>query len=470
MYFAAMIKFGRARPEQLLAIAFALARTAFCAYRALTQALVHDEAFFFDRFVDGAWSQIWAPYDAANHVLYSVLAKVSITLFGLSEFTLRLPSVLAGFALMIATFAILSTCRSRILRWTVYVAIGLHPLLLDFSIAARGYGLSLTLLAWAIYATMRNRPIRAGFLAGLAISANLTVLVPVAALMLARFLQTEGGWRPRTRQTAMLALPVIITAAAICYLPLRTATRASYYVGFDSLKDSLFNLTYSSLHASVREGLLGSFETARVVAYAVVPLVLALGLAIGIASWGADVKLRYRLIAPLTLAISLPILLALHGVFDVKYPVDRTGLYLMYLAGISWALIADAGRRLGSSVGVLIALLLLIQFATQLQAHLFEVWGYDADIKEVVRRIQQECRDKPAGAVSVSVSAVHQPALEFYRKYDRIACAQPFDWNVPTQFTGHDYYVYNRGDRNVSEAVGLQVLISEPVSGIILAK
>ena len=464
------MKIARLQSEQLLAIAFALARTGFCAYRAVTQALVHDEAFFFGRFVDGPWSQIWAPYDAANHVLYTILAKVSVALFGLSEFTLRMPSVVAGFALMLATFALLSACQSRILRWTVYIAIGLHPLLLDFSIAARGYGLSLTLLAWAIYATMRNRPILAGFLAGLAISANLTVLVPVSALVVARFLQTEGAWRARGRQVAMLALPAMSTAAAICYLPLRTTTRASYYIGLDSLKDSLFNLTYISLHASERVGLFGSFEAARVVAYGVAPLVLALSLALGIASWGAEVKLRYRLIPPLTLAISVPILLVLHGLFDVKYPIDRTGLYLMYLAGISWALAADTGRRWGRMVGALAASLLLIQFATQLQTHLFAVWGYDADVKEVVRRIEQECRDKPAGTISASVSALHQPALEFYRKYSRITCARPFDWNVPTQFTGHDYYVYNRSDRHFSESAGLRVLISEPVSGIMLAK
>jgi hypothetical protein len=371
---------------------------------------------------------------------------------------------------MLATFAILSRCRSRILRWAVYIAIGLHPLLMDFSIAARGYGLSLALLAWAIYATLRNRPILAGFLAGLAISANLTALVPVAALVLARFLEADAGWRGRIRGAFMLALPAIFTAAGICYLPLRTATRASYYVGFDSLKDSLFDLAYVSLHASQRDGLFGGFDAVRVVAYVAAPLALAFGLAIGIASWAADVKLRYRLLPALTLAMALPILVALHGIFDIKYPVDRTGLYLIYLAGISWALIADAGRRLGAIVGLLAASLLLVHFATQLQTHLFVVWGYDADAKEIVDRIQQECRGKPDGTVSVSVSALHQPALEFYRTYDRIACVEPFAWREQTELVGHDYYVYNRRDRRFSETAGLQVLIAEPVSGIILAK
>lgn len=465
-----MIKTPWLRSEHLLAIAFALGRTGLCAYRAAAQAVVHDEAFFFGRFVDGAWSQLWSPYDAANHVLYTVLAKISIALFGLSELTLRLPSVLAGLVLMLATFRILSTCRSRILRWTLYIGIGLHPLLLDFSIAARGYGLSLALLACAVYATMRGRPIVAGFLAGLAMSANLIAIIPVASLGAARFFLAEGPWRARGREVWLLALPAIFTAAAICYLPLRTATPANFYIGFDSLRDSLFNLTFRSLRAASQAGPLGSFEAARLVAFGLAPLTLVFGVISGFASWRTDARLRYRLVIPLTLAISVAILLAAHGLFGLKYPIDRTGLYLIYLAGISWAMVADTGRRVLPTIGTLIALVLLVQFATQLQWHQFEVWYYDADVKDVARRIQQECRDKPDGSVSVSVSELHQPALEFYRKYYRIACAQPFIRRPETELTGHDYYVYNRVDRRFAETAGLRVLISEPVSGITLAK
>ena len=287
------------RWEQVLAIAFAMARTGFCAYRAAHQALTHDEAFFFERFVDGPWSQIWSPFDAANHVLYAVLARISITLFGLSEFTLRLPSVLAGFVLMVVTFQILSTCESRALRWTVYIAIGLHPLLLDFSVAARGYGLGLALFACATYLALNHRPIAAGFFGGLAISANLTLITPLTALVLAGFFQTEDAWRSRARQASMLALPAIFTAAAICYLPLRTATLDSFYVGFDSLRASLFDLTFHSLRASPeRSGLFGTYDAARVVALGLIPLVLVFGLVSGVAGWRSGTKWRDRLIVP----------------------------------------------------------------------------------------------------------------------------------------------------------------------------
>ena len=56
------------------------------------------------------------------------------------------------------------------------------------------------------------------------------------------------------------------------------------------------------------------------------------------------------------------------------------------------------------------------------------------------------------------------------RKYYGIACAEPFIRSLKIELTGHDYYVYNRADGPFSETTGLQVLLSAPVSGIILAK
>jgi hypothetical protein len=132
--------------------------------------------------------------------------------------------------------------------------------------------------------------------------------------------------------------------------------------------------------------------------------------------------------------------------------------------------LADTGHRASRIIATLAAYIVLVQFATQLQWHQFQAWVYDADVKEVARRIRKECRDKPGASIDVSVSALHQPALEFYRQYYGIGCAQPFAWRVATEFTGHDYYVYNRSEARGLETSGLRVLLSAPVSGITLAQ
>jgi predicted membrane-bound mannosyltransferase len=95
------------RSERAVAIAFASIRTAVCAYRAATQSFVSDEAFTFNNFIAGSWRDLYFQYDANNHLLYSILSKLSMSVFGSSEFALRLPSVIAGFFLMLGVWRIL---------------------------------------------------------------------------------------------------------------------------------------------------------------------------------------------------------------------------------------------------------------------------------------------------------------------------------------------------------------------------
>ena len=91
--------------------------------------------------------------------------------------------------------------------WMRLVAVALmvlHPMVLDFFVAARGYGLALGLFTWSLYCVIcyftkgldRSRLSLAGVFAGLAIAANLTLLVPAAALglvLLFMLWREEGG-------------------------------------------------------------------------------------------------------------------------------------------------------------------------------------------------------------------------------------------------------------------------------------
>ena len=74
------------------------------------------------------------------------------------------------------------------MRWVAFAAIALHPLTLDFSVAARGYGLAMALLVWALFAGMTKRYKTAGVLLGLAVSANFTAAFAAVGLLAACFL------------------------------------------------------------------------------------------------------------------------------------------------------------------------------------------------------------------------------------------------------------------------------------------
>lgn len=111
-------------PERIAVLLFALARTALCGYRAATQSITVDEATTYLTYVREHWANVWSNYDPNNHILYSILAQLSVRAFHVSEFALRLPSVLAGFFFVIGVHRVLEqTVDSKPFaqsRWRVY--------------------------------------------------------------------------------------------------------------------------------------------------------------------------------------------------------------------------------------------------------------------------------------------------------------------------------------------------------------
>jgi len=178
-----------------------------------------------------------------------------------------------------------------------------------------------------------------------------------------------------------------------------------------------------------------------------------------------------KLKVPLALALTVVSLMAAHFLFKVNYPTDRTGLYLVPLAGITWAATADIlGNRSLRAINLVVACVLLVQFATQVQFRYFEVWWFNSAIKDIAQQLRQETRERPAQSVSLSTNFTQQPVLEFYRIHYRIAALKPVQRQEHADFTGHDFYVLTGPETGTMEAARLTVLFSDPVSGVVLAR
>lgn len=429
------------RKETVWAFAFTLARTVFCGHRAATQSIAHDEAFAYFRYLQGPWSDIWTPlFDAANHVLYTFLAKFSITILGPSEFGLRFPSVIAGFFMMLGVWRVLESFGKRPVpmwsRWLGFIAFGLHPLLLDFSVAARGYGLSVTFLVWAIHAIQINKPRRAGFLLGLGIASNLTIAIPAIALSI-----TAALLNKRFREAVEIGGIAAATALVICAYPMRGAHMSHFYAGVPNAYESLVNLIYNSTYSvGAPNGLFGSGAAAFWISKWIVP-----PLALAFAWW----TIRTRDLVAIVVALSLAGIAATHFLFGSPYPIDRTGLYLMALATLALA-------RLGPAFAVVLALL-VAQFVTQIQVETLRVWAYSSDSKQIALRLKDECQGKDPMSIRVATYFVDQPSLEYYRQRLPVACAQPFERLTDPYLPGYDYYVVSTTAPPAPEGLGEKI-------------
>lgn len=450
------------RREKWLAIGCAAVRFAVCCYRAAHQAIIIDEATTFNKFVSGPWRKLFGRYDANNHILSSLLIKLTVTLAGVSEFTLRFPSLVAGFFLTVGVFWLLRRVESPVLRWTAFALVCLHPMLLDFSIAARGYSLSLAFFTWALYFVLERRYLPAGFLLGLSIAANLTILFPALALMFVVLL-----FEKRAKPVLSIVLPALLLGAGINGPSLRRAHRDDFYIGYPELHTAVTSFVFTSLHAIPgRDGILGNRDAADRIGMIGVPLFGAL---LALAAWFE--KNRRKLIPLLVLAVTCLGLLLARWLFGINYPADRTCLYFVILGALAWAVAGDIIKsRILFALWLLPAALLIVQFSTQLQMRYFQFWRVETDDKVIARLIQQASAGKPAGSLTISTSWIHQPTLEFYRRVWHIDALKPVKRIEPTPLAGFDFYVLSWGDVDRAQGTKLRTVFADTDTQVILAE
>lgn len=126
---------------------------AYSVVRSSLVCLTVDEAFTFIAYVKRGmfFPEEYTSLTANFHMLNTWLMIVSMKLFGSAEWAIRLPNVLAHalYLFFTARFALKNSSG-----WTaagIFILLNVHPYLLDFFSVARGYGLSLGLLAGALW-------------------------------------------------------------------------------------------------------------------------------------------------------------------------------------------------------------------------------------------------------------------------------------------------------------------------------
>jgi hypothetical protein len=197
---------------------------------------------------------MYVAYDASNHVLQTLLSKISGAAFGVSEFTLRLPTLLAGFLYFIAVYRLSSLVfgKGGIFLLSVSV-LSLNPLLLDLLSAARGYGLALAFCAWALFFMVKGPPqspyqmLRLAILLALSVSSNVTFLfidAGLAALFVGTLLTDS---RAAFRSLTYFIIPGIVLTLIIIGGPMRNTHSGDFYFGLPSLARSSKSLVYISL-------------------------------------------------------------------------------------------------------------------------------------------------------------------------------------------------------------------------------
>ena len=438
-------------------------------YRAKTQAFTIDEAYTFNLYIDQPLSEFARHYDACNHVLHTALTKFVRYWLGTSELVLRSVSLVGALLYFVAAARLARLIAGN--GWAHvagFAALSFNPLILDFLVAARGYGLATALLLWAIYFSIlwlerSGESVllwKAGMAGGLAIAANLTLLVPVAAL---GFVLLGHAW-PKRRVFAVFdhfGGPAVVTAFVLVVIPLSKATAANFYVGTPSLSGAAGTLWNGSIRYSPERSPLAYIENYNLPLAALLAAV-TVGTAWSLARKApADQAARALSVVGPVLLVSVATLVGLHHFGGVLYPYGRTGLYLiplllLGLLALPW--------RWGSPVVAVLAM----AFALQLDARYFADWKFDAGNDDLARVLAQHGRGTEQK--TVAATWLYEQSLKYYRKRHRMHWMNPDIRTRNLDTAAADFYLLTPEDRGLIEKLGLEVLAQDKLSGATLAR
>jgi hypothetical protein len=503
-------------------IALILLGILFCTnvYRAATQSIAHDEALTHQYFLRGPFSDVWTKYNANNHLLHTFLCKISISLFGLSELSLRLPSLLGGGLYLMAVYrlAVLVFRDGQLFLLTIGL-LSLNPFVLDYLSAARGYGAASAFLLLALYYFLRldlRSPDKAtlrklGLCAGLAVAANLTLLFPMTALGAVLFL---WYWlqNPQGRGIRVILMhavgPAALTLALVFTLPFcyavgrliskhaaegaggqqvdkfafaKATAHRTFYVGAPSLRVGFESLVWASFFRDSRDTeydgvnpLTGvpSGEAFLIASLTVASIgygcVLAAGF-VGRGSPPASASAKLLMVVSATMLITLGVVITAHWFLRFPYPELRTGLYWIPLVTLACvALTAQLQqRRLVMVLGLIFAGF-VIQYGAAFQTAEYLEWRYCSPARPIVERMRLAPRDDAIQPHCIGATWQMEPSLNFYREMFHLTWLSEVR-RQPVEETQCSFYVLLYDDRSLVSKRQLRVLLDDPASGAILA-
>ena len=206
------VRAGSWAASPLFAMAWAIARAA-------VQSITVDEAITYNIFV---FNRRFLWYAANNHILNSTLMYGFTRLLGLSQLTARLPALIGAAFYITAVYRL---CRllgaSLFVQLTLFVCLVFNPFIFDYLVAARGYGLALGFLMWAIVYSAEAHVQQTSLLAacavsslcaGLSVDANFSFAFVNLAAMTAILV---CAWRRRPKEWTRLLAACVLPGAAV---------------------------------------------------------------------------------------------------------------------------------------------------------------------------------------------------------------------------------------------------------------
>lgn len=334
----------------------------------------YDEAYTYLYFAKYPFAHILTDYSLPNnHVLHTLLVKISIAVLGVTEFALRFPALLAGVAMIVMGYYVARTYLEKIPAFFFAAIFAFSHYTIFYSVNARGYTISALLLMGSAFSVSRlmNVSTRAqslwlGLLSGL-----LLVTVPSnAPFVVAVYVAWLVSVLKKRRYTA---LPHIFSSGFFGILI--TLVGYSGIIGKSGISaivgnDFVARLSYSQFFSQLGTSLNDWFAAFTLD----IPVFLALLILL---LWGVGfvTQIRRGGLSAILFVVSLVwfLIFAVLPPARVLFPL-LPFFFLLVIDGFLWAI---NNRKVSSRISLGVALMLFVgAFFTQFTIHEFPETGY----------------------------------------------------------------------------------------------
>ena len=439
-------------------------------YRAMTQSVTPGEAWNYDRFIGPSWTEALSRFDVNNHVLNTLLVRISTAGFHLTELSLRLPSLLSGVLYLWVVFRMARRWFGEGLAFLAVVGLlTLNPLVVDALSEARGYGMALAAWMWALELILESvqsfslqKLNLAAICLGLSVAATLAFAAPAVALLVVFLAWSRGGGADGVPSGSVRARPpggalictVCLTAFVLLAIPINHLERKTLAVGATALRQTINELTALSLGTSLE----GIAATARVA----LGLVAVAGVFASFRYWrrkdGALVALTGA-----TLAFTLVLLLAAHRGLRTPFPQEGA-IYLIPLTTLPVAaLIFKRNNKTAQIAFLCVSAVLLARYVSEFPFSMYAAGRQFAGARTLAKTLRVKAAGGPA---RIAASLAVEPIINYYRARYGQANWQPVERQPPTG--AYDFYVLTPADAALIQQRHLHVMYRD--TGLTLAQ
>jgi hypothetical protein len=403
--------------------------------RAAVQSITIDEADTYRFWVARLGPTHWES-SSNNHVLNSALMRLFTSVFGLHYLTVRAPALIGAVIYIGSAYRL---CRvvstSRALQWALLVAMTCNPLVMDYLVAARGYGLAVGFLMCALAVQFTElSPRRACAVSSLCLAlsfaSNFAFAIADAVMLAAILLWRCRRSGDRLGRLAAGVLPGLFVTLLLCsYTILNWGKGQMTYEGATSISQTFASVADASLYRPNPQ-LLNPLIYPVVDALAPY-LFPALGVACALCLIGFAAYRPWRS-EPARTAVAycaglfgiVAGLLALHYLafraFAVKLPLERHALYLvplctLFVGAVAATPAAAAWTRLAQRCLLGVCLLIAGYYLTCLRLTYFRVWFWNSDSDRIYWVLDYYHRAYGVNSFVTNWKSV--AVLNFYREF-----------------------------------------------------